>query len=208
MTILLFPGRHLLQSAFQEQYLRDIVNTPLDKLEFLPGSQLQVSDPIDTVVFAVTSANHQFTRYNPIPFHIRAIGIDRFACDFATDFEISYRIFGIPHYAPSPRFATILIKEIAEQTENDLAMTPLNTVVLTSTLPIAEMFQAIGFAILPAEAITTPTPATPQQLLGAIMAEGANWMTNSVLRGANLSHHLCPLARLSRSPPPHLSAVA
>lgn len=75
MTILLFPGRHLLQTAFQEQYLRAVVQAPLDRLKFLPGSQLQVSAPIDTIVFAVTSANHQFTRYNPIPFHIRAIGI-------------------------------------------------------------------------------------------------------------------------------------
>lgn len=182
MTILLFPGRHLLQTAFQEQYLRAIVQTPLDRLNFLPGPQRRVTKPIDTVVFAVTSANHQFTRYNPIPFHIRAIGVDRFASDFASDFAISYRIFGIPHYAPSPRFATILLKEIAEQTESDLTLTPANTIVLTSTMPIAEMFQTLGFAILPAEAAVTPMPPTPQHLLASIMTAGEDWGSHPNLR--------------------------
>lgn len=181
MTILLFPGRHLLHTSFQEQYLRGVVQTPLDRLEFLPGPRL-AGAPIDTIIFAVTSSNHQFTRYNPIPFHIRAIGIDRFATDFAADFEIDYRIFGIPHYAPSPRFAAILLKEIAEQTEGDLHLTPANTVVLTSTQPIAQMFQKLGFSILPAEATATTQPPTPQHLLGAIMAEGEDWGTHPALR--------------------------
>lgn len=182
MTILLFPGRHLLQTAFQEQYLRAIVQTPLEGLEFLPGPRLQVTTPIDTIVFAITSANYQFTRYNPIPFHIRAIGVDRFASDFAVDFDIRYRIFGIPHYAPSPRFAQILLKEIAEQTENDLSLTPHNTVVLTSTLPIARFFQELGFPILPAEASKQPMPATPQHLLSGIMSAGQDWHSLPILR--------------------------
>lgn len=182
MTILLFPGRHLLQTAFQEQYLRTIVQTPLAKLDFLPGPTRQVTQPIDTIVFAITSANHQFTRYNPIPFYIRAIGIDRFASDFASDFAIAYRIFGIPHYAPSHRFASIILKEIVEQTENDLTLTPANTVVLTSTGPIAEMFQALGFSVLPAEAGVTPTPPTPQHLLASIMTEGPDWGNHPDLR--------------------------
>lgn len=182
MTTLLFPGRHLLQTTFQERYLRAVVQTPLDRLNFLPGPELGVHTPIDTIVFAITSANHQFTRYNPIPFHIRAIGVDRFASNFAADFGVRYRIFGIPHYSPSPRFAEILLKEIAEQTESDLTLSPSNTVILTSTLPIASMFQKLGFAILPAEAETSPLPATPQQLLSDIMGEGENWDENPTLR--------------------------
>ena len=186
MTILLFPGRHILQTNFQEQYLRTIVQTPLDQLQYLPGSlprtQSSIDTPIDIIIFAVTSANHQFTRYNPIPFHIRAIGIDRFASDLAVDFRIGYRIFGIPHYAPTSRFAAILLKEIAEQTEGGLALTPDNTIVLTSTLPIAAFFQALGFAILPAESGATPPPATPQQLLGEMMSAGAQWAAHPALR--------------------------
>lgn len=182
MTNLLFPGRHLLQTNFQEQYLRAVVQRPLDKLNFLPGPQPASSTPIDTIIFAITSANHQFTRYNPIPFHIRAIGVDRFASDFAADFDIRYRIFGIPHYAPSSRFAAVLLKEIAEQTEGLLTLTPENTVVLTSTMPIAAMFQRLGFAILPAEAIQTPIPATPQQLLAQIMTAGDEWSSHPEVR--------------------------
>jgi trans-aconitate methyltransferase len=182
MTILLFPGRHLLQTVFQEQYLRAVVQSPLDRLTFLHGSPLQITEPIDTIVFAVTSANHQFTRYNPIPFYVRAIGIDRFASDFAQDLRIGYRIFGIPHYAPSPRFAAILLKEITEQTEGNLDLTPTNTIVLTSTAPLARMFQTLGYAILPAEATESPQPLTPQKLLSAIMTQGENWREHPQLR--------------------------
>jgi SAM-dependent methyltransferase len=190
MTVLLFPGRHLLQTNFQEQYLRAIVQSPLDRLEFLPGVSCRATTPIDTIVFAITSANHQFTRYNPIPLYIRAIGVDRFAADFAahfapghsTDFGVSYRIYGIPHYAPSAHFASILIKEIAEQTEGELSLSPSNTIVLTSTVSIAAMFQAQGFAILPAEASATPMPAMPQVLLNKIMAAGDQWHSEPELR--------------------------
>jgi hypothetical protein len=186
MTNLLFPGRHLLQTTFQEQYLAAVVQAPLDRLAFLPGPQWRIEGPIDTIIFAITSANHQFTRYNPIPFHIRAIGVDRFASQFADTLtgkaQVRYRIFGIPHYAPTPRFASILLKEIAEQTEGEVILTPADTIVLTSTPPIARMFQALDFAILPAEATASPQPATPQQLLSAIMAAGEEWMTQPELR--------------------------
>lgn len=182
MTNLLFPGRHLLQTNFQEQYLRTVVQASLDQLEFLPGVSPSMATPISTIVFAVTSANHQFSRYNPIPFHIRAIGVDRFARDFAQDIPASYRIFGIPHYAPSARFAAILIKEIAEQTEGYLQLTPQNCVVLSSTMPVAAMFQKLGYAVLPAEAAHTLAPATPQQLLAQIMQAGDSWYTRPELR--------------------------
>jgi hypothetical protein len=182
MTNLLFPGRHLLQTNFQEQYLRAVVQTPLERLHFLPGPPRIPHAPIDTIVFAITSANHQYTRYNPIPFHVRAIGVDRFASDFAADFHVSYRIFGIPHYEPNPRFAAILLKEIAEQTEGDLTLTPENTIVLTSTMPIAAMFQRLGYAVLPAEASVTPMPPTPHHLLSRMMAEGQQWSYDIELR--------------------------
>jgi trans-aconitate methyltransferase len=80
-----------------------------------------------------------------------------------------------------------MLKEIVEQTEGDLTLTPQNAVVLTSTMPIASMFQTMGFAILPAEASVTPMPPTPHTLLGNIMAFGEGWHTQPDVRA-----HLSP----------------
>lgn len=101
MTCLLFPGRHLLNTAFQAQYLRSIVQMPLAALDFLAAPAGDLA-PINQIIFAITSANQAHSRYNPIPLHVRAIGVDRFARPFEMTFGISYRIIAIPHYQPTP----------------------------------------------------------------------------------------------------------
>ena len=50
MPYLFVPGRHLVNTRFQEDYLR------------------QVAQPGDHLVFAVTSCNQSRSRYNPVPF--------------------------------------------------------------------------------------------------------------------------------------------
>lgn len=188
MTHLLFPGRHLLHTTFQETYLRQLLHIPLDRLHFSSVPVTLPQGPIDTVIFAITSANHQFTRYNPIPFHIRAIGVDRFARSLEQNYATQYQIYGIPHYAPTARFAEIMLKEIAEQTEADTQLTPDNTVVLTSTPTIMAMFRALGFAVLPAEAGTpSPQPARPHDVMKRVVDAGQNWQQD-----ANIRQHLSP----------------
>jgi len=73
MTTLLFPGRHILHTRFQEQYLLDHVRS--------------APTPVDRVVFAITSANQSHSRYNPLPLHVRAVGVDRFARGFGDSHE-------------------------------------------------------------------------------------------------------------------------
>lgn len=184
MTCLLFPGRHLLNTAFQAQYLRSIVQMPLAALDFLAGPA-PAGDlaPINQIVFAITSANQAHSRYNPIPLHVRAIGVDRFARPFEMAFGISYRIIAIPHYQPTPRFARYTLKEIQEQTEGNLTLTPANCVVLCSTPAVIEQYRALGFAILPAE-LGQPDAATPNDLLQKLVAAGEAWFTNRELRQA------------------------
>ncbi|MCB8987343.1 MAG: methyltransferase domain-containing protein [Ardenticatenaceae bacterium] len=182
MTYLLFPGRHLLNTSFQAQYLRRVLQMPLDQLDFLPGKRPPDAQPLDQVVFAVTSSNQAHSRYNPIPFYVRAIGVDRFIRPFETTLAIHYRILGIPHYPPTPRFAEFTLKEIAEQTEGQLALTPDNCVVLCSTTAVIEQYRQLGFAILPAELGHPERPPTPIEVLQKMVATGENWATNSELR--------------------------
>lgn len=134
VSYLLFPGRHLTSTCFQAEYLRRVVR---------PG---------DHLVFAITSCNESRSRYNPIPFHVRAIGVDRFAREVCRELGVRCSIFGIPHQKPTPEFVEILVKEIQEQTWGEIDLRPENCRVLCSTPPLIGAYQEFGFEVLPAEA--------------------------------------------------------
>lgn len=182
MTTLLFPGRHLINTAFQADYLRQIVQVPLAELPFLDGPAPPAAPPVDHIIFAVTSANQQHSRYNPIPFHVRAIGVDRFARAFEMAFGVRYRIIGVPHYRPNPRFAEFTLKEIREQTEGNLQLTPANCIVLCSTPAVIALYQALGFAVLPAELGHPAAPQPPVDVVRHFVAAGEGWLTDRLLR--------------------------
>ncbi|MGB4872730.1 MAG: methyltransferase domain-containing protein [Candidatus Promineifilaceae bacterium] len=182
MTFLLFPGRHLLNTSFQARYLQQILQMPLAQLTFLAGAPPPASGPLDQVVFAITSSNQAGSRYNPIPLHVRAIGVDRFIRPFEATLSVHYRIIGIPHYQPTPRFAEFTLKEIAEQTEGGLRLTPDNCVVLCSTTAVIRQYQQLGFAILPAELNHPDQPPAPIDVLQKMVAAGESWPTHPDLR--------------------------
>src|SRR5688572_29820384 len=117
MPTLLFPGRHILNTRFQEHYLLDPVHT----------------GAVDRIVFAITSANQSHSRYNPVPLHVRAVGVDRFGRALKERIRVEYRIVPVPHYAPTERFAQFLLKEVREATDGEVALTPEDTIVLSST---------------------------------------------------------------------------
>ncbi|MBU1704952.1 MAG: hypothetical protein KJ922_06315, partial [Nanoarchaeota archaeon] len=86
MANILFPGRHLLQTKFQQEYLSEVLGSPVDQLDMLEGTKPKGN--LDKIVFAITSSNQDHSRYNPIPFHVRAIGVDRFARQFPAGHRI------------------------------------------------------------------------------------------------------------------------
>jgi hypothetical protein len=185
MSYVLFPGRHLLNTAYQARYLTGILQMPPQTLPFLDGASPAISEPVDQVIFAITSANQEHSRYNPIPFHVRAIGVDRFARNLELTLGIRYRIIGIPHYRPTPRFARYTLQEIAEQSEGNLELTPENCVVLCSTEALIAQYRELGFAILPAElgeAEPAPVPRTPMLLVQHFVSVGESWQYDPTLR--------------------------
>ncbi len=186
MAYLLFPGRHLAHTNFQEYYLRQVLKMPLEKLMFSGGKSPGIQEPLDQVIYAVSSANQENSRYSPVPFFVRALGIDRFAAEFKQAMGIGYRIFPIPHYRRTDRFAEFIIKEIAQASERGLKLTPENCVVLCSTPEVITQFEALGFTILEAEnAAMLPTggvPLRPGQLLEKIALAGADWFYDSTIR--------------------------
>jgi hypothetical protein len=186
MAYLLFPGRHLCNTAFQDAYLRRVLNRPIGELEFAVRPPAELEGSLDTVVFAVTSSNQQNSRYNPIEFHVRAIGVDRFAQRLGRELAagVRYRIVAVPHYGPTGKFARHTLKEIEEQTECELRLTAANTVVLCSTPEVIDQYRGMGFGVLPAE-LGEPQesrPPTPIALIKRAAELGEPWVEDEFLR--------------------------
>jgi hypothetical protein len=184
MAILLMPGRHLVNTRFQESYLRDHLPVPVENLPVVGAKTCR--GMIDEVVFAITSANQAHSRYNPIPLEVRAIGVDRLARRLREAFGVRCRIVPVPHYGPTVHFAEFLVKEMAEATEGDLVVTPENAIVLTSTPEVIDQFVALGYGVMPGE-LASREPAqyavpTPIEVLKKAVAAGEDWEADAGVR--------------------------
>ena len=143
--------------------------------------------PLDEVVFAITSCNQSHSRYNPIPYPVRAIGVDRFARRLKDALEIEYRLVGVPHFDATERFCEHVLKAIREDTEDDLVITPDNAVVACSTPGLIEDWRALGFAVLPCEYAgdeAPPLAERPIDLVKRLAALGPAWSVDRELRVA------------------------
>jgi len=176
MSFLLFPGRHLVNTTFQEQYLKHVLTEPPTTLPGFNAGSVAFSKPPTVIIFAITSANQENSRFNPIPFHIRAVGVDRFARQLQKQTPFRYRVFGIPHYGHTNNFAAFTIKEIAYQSEQAIQLSPENCVVLCSTPEVIRLYQDLGFAVVSAE-LSAPQarPATPIEIIREIGRQKENW---------------------------------
>lgn len=97
MSTLLFPGRHLVNTRFQADYRRQVIGRRATEIDGLRRGPIVPASAITRVVFALTSSNQDGSRFNPVPFHIRAVGVDRFARELQASAAFTYRIVGIPH---------------------------------------------------------------------------------------------------------------
>ncbi|MEV6932676.1 class I SAM-dependent methyltransferase [Dactylosporangium sp. NPDC051485] len=147
----LFPGRHHLLTRFQAVYLRGLV-------EDGAGEDLQSAGlgTATTIVWAVTSANHQNTKRNPLPYDRREAAIERFSV------EEGLRSLVVPVFdaARTDRFAEVTLKSVESVLGHRL--TPADTVVACSTPEVAALYSALGFSIALVEADPDfASPVTP-----------------------------------------------
>jgi SAM-dependent methyltransferase len=150
----LFPGRHHLLTRFQADYLHRLA-----------------SDSAATIVWAVTSANHDNTRRNPVPYHRREAAIERFSL------LSGLRSLVVPIFdtAPTDAFAEVTLKSIAVATGLDL--TPHDTVVACSTPEVAKLYERLGFpiALVEADPEVRTTPERPWDVLLRLAAGDEEW---------------------------------
>ncbi|GAA2358229.1 class I SAM-dependent methyltransferase [Dactylosporangium salmoneum] len=144
----LFPGRHHLLTRFQAVYLRGLV-------EDGAGEDLHTAT---TIVWAVTSANHQNTKRNPLPYDRREAAIERFSV------EEGLRSLVVPVFdaAHTDRFAEVTLKSVESVLGHHL--TPADTVVACSTPEVATLYSALGFSIALVEADPDFAPPSAPEL--------------------------------------------
>lgn len=106
---LLFPGRHQLLTDFQFKYLYRIIQAGLKNERDAYGNVLGITEGIEGIIFAVTSANHSNTRRNPLPFYLRAIALEA----FSRDLQIPSYIYGIDDVGNLGDFASYTIKGLS-----------------------------------------------------------------------------------------------
>jgi hypothetical protein len=177
--ILLFPGRHQLLTNFQFQYIERLLDhTNTNPVTDIHGNIVK-TDAVDAIVFAVTSANHSNTRRNPLPFYLRALALQ----EFSNKLNIPAYIYGIDDVGNLASFASYTIKRIRHESEGMLDITPANTVVICST-PVLDMYETLGFTILPAELVDRTSwkhsTALPWDIVEKIAADDA-WDTNPAI---------------------------
>ncbi len=189
MSYLLFPGRHLVNTRYQADYLCQAL---AGDVASLPGFRRGAAVPPGPwmTIFAITSANQENSRFNPIPFYIRAIGVDRFARDLQARTPFPYRVFGIPHYRHVRNFAEFTLKEIEHQSEGALQLEPDNCVVICSTPEVIVLYQDLGFSILTAElGERAPVPPTPIEIIREIGSRGNDWTAGRLFQSELATSH-------------------
>ncbi len=183
VTYLLLPGRHQLLTVFQLQYITMATSGDVAALSDVNGQPPGLNNSIDTVVWAITSANHANTRRNPLPANRREVAIE----DFASQLDVANHVYLIDDIGSSERFAEYVLKKIEVDSQGRLRLTPENTVVGCSTPEVIVMYERLGFRILPMELADRKaisfTAETPWYLVQAIFAGdrgSGNWRTNEM----------------------------
>lgn len=175
---ILFPGRHHLLTNFQSEYLKKIIDSNCEGSADVDGKTLE-KNPVEAVIFAVTSANHSNTRRNPSPFYLRAMALQ----EFSEDLGVPCYIYGIDDVGHLNDFTNYTLKKIKHESDGLLDLSPANTLVLCST-PVLEMYEALGFKILPAELVDKATykvkTENPWHLVEQI-ARSENWKNQNGL---------------------------
>lgn len=183
-TYVLIPGRHHVLTGFQFDYLRALLDA--GSATDVDGEQVLFADEV-TAVWAVTSANHGSTRRNPVAGHRREAAIELFHADLGVE-GMTFLIDDLP---TTPRFADHILKDIEVQSNGQTRMTPANCAVATSTPTVIEMFEELGFRVLPLELAGRDTDAyrAPRawDVLLRIVAAGSQWRSDPDY--CALAHH-------------------
>jgi hypothetical protein len=166
LNSVLIPGRHHVVTRFQARYLGDLLSGQVSDLD---GERLELSKE-PTLIWAVTSANHQNTRRNPVSANRREVAIELFSV------SEGFRSLVVPVFdTPSTdRFAEITLKAITAAT-GGIVLEPATCVVAVSTPSVIAMYKALGFRIAPLELDHLDKPLRAWQVLELCATGDTSW---------------------------------
>jgi SAM-dependent methyltransferase len=167
LRFVLIPGRHHVLTRFQARYLADLLAGSLRDLD---GRPIEFTDSPVELVWAMTSANHQNTRRNPIPANRREAAIELFSR------ENGFRSLVVPIFdAPqTPRFGEITLKAVTAAA-GGLVLAPDNCIVAVSTPSVIEMYRGLGFRIAGLELDHPEKPPRAWQVLEMLAVGDSAW---------------------------------
>lgn len=147
---ILVPWRQQITSTFWEQYIETIITKELCDSLSVDGTKLQFKQGQKAInlIFAITSANHSWTKRNPLDLSKRIMLLDRFGQKLKDVNTFQYPIDNIAH---SDYFADYIIKKIQIESQWRFDLNPWNTIPMTSTPELIHQFKKIWFQVLPWE---------------------------------------------------------
>jgi hypothetical protein len=180
----LFHGRHVLNSNFQETYLRSILGKKAqdDCLRYQNKKPVS-NDTLDTLIIPLTSANLDTSPYSPVTSSIRLRTLDRFAKTLEDSLGIKTKIFEIPHFPTCPDFISHVQNEIFFQTEGSLVIDTTNSVAVCSSQKVTELFSNSGYSVLAGEIdpyFGALNPIPPFEILQKVVSS-PNWLNDEFL---------------------------
>jgi hypothetical protein len=147
MAYLLFPWRHHILTNFQMQEMSLITEWDISGLLDVHGSPIRLGEPIDKIIWVITSANHSNTRRNPLSGYRREAMIE----DFSRHLVAKSFIYHIDDIWVSQRFPHYVINKIEVDSGGKHRLTPENTVLGCSTPEVIDMYVKLWFQTLPFE---------------------------------------------------------
>ncbi len=168
---LLLPGRHHLLTSDQLEFLTLVTRGEPGRLRDRHEAPLGLAGAIDTLVWAITSANHANTRRNPLPGHRREVAIE----EFSAQLDVPSFVYHIDDVGSSPRFADYVLKKIDVDSQGRFRLTPVDCVVTTGAPEVSDQFEQLGFRVL------APDGVEPWRLLEELVHEalaGESWRTH------------------------------
>ena len=148
-------------TKFQHQYLKNLIDDGIN------------GKKVDRIIFAVTSANHENTRRNPIPLYLRTMAITK----FAQSLPCEVKIYPIPDVKNNEKFASYILNQIYYQSGEKL--TPENSILACSTPNVINLFKKLNFKNVPVELLNEKeskyASLRPFEIIDLVIKAGKNW---------------------------------
>ncbi|MDT9595181.1 class I SAM-dependent methyltransferase [Nocardioides zeae] len=167
----LFPGRHHAVTGFQVDFLHRL----------LAGEVRDADDVVvpladdAVVVWAVTSANHAWTRRNPLPGHRREALVER----VSVAADLPSLVVLVPDVPQHPRFAELVVTTVATALGHRPPPDPARTLVACSTPAVAESYRALGYTVVGVEDAVSDDadeqPSRPWEVVERLAHGDASW---------------------------------